>query len=241
MTTKEHYDRHLAHFYAWMVGDFQEKKDNFATFCRQHNISPTASQVAIDLGAGHGIQSIALAELGFKVIAIDFSATLLEALSARKQQLPIEIIHADIKTVRKYGNRQPELIVCCGDTLPHLATIEEITKLIADAYDSLLPGGKLLLSFRDYAQALTGASRFIPVRSDANRVLTCFLEYSPDKVQVTDLLYEQVDGQWQQKVSTYEKARISEAGVLKVVEDGGFNMVLQETTQRMVTLLAQKL
>ena len=72
MNAKEHYDNHLGHFYSWMIGDFNEKKNEFLDFCMAHKIKPTESKIAIDLGAGNGIQSVPLAELGFKVTAVDF-------------------------------------------------------------------------------------------------------------------------------------------------------------------------
>lgn len=47
-----------------------------------------------------------------------------------------------------------------------------------------------LLSFRDYSVPLQDEKRFIPVRSDEGRILTCFLEYSEDSVLVHDILHE---------------------------------------------------
>jgi 2-polyprenyl-3-methyl-5-hydroxy-6-metoxy-1,4-benzoquinol methylase len=49
----------------------------------------TPERSAIDLGAGYGIQSIALANLGFRVRAVDFNRQLLEELSVNKKSLPI--------------------------------------------------------------------------------------------------------------------------------------------------------
>ncbi|MCK5371084.1 MAG: hypothetical protein KAQ62_21135, partial [Cyclobacteriaceae bacterium] len=47
---KEHYDKHLANFYSWMVGDFDQKRSDFQDFLENNNIYPTKSKVAIDLG-----------------------------------------------------------------------------------------------------------------------------------------------------------------------------------------------
>jgi 2-polyprenyl-3-methyl-5-hydroxy-6-metoxy-1,4-benzoquinol methylase len=133
MSVKEHYDTHLGNFYSWMTGDFEEKKNDFLSFCEQSGIRPFASKNALDLGADNGIQSIALAELGFHVKAIDFNQQLLTELEARKNQLPVEVIQEDIKAVSAYGDCKPELIICCGDTLSHLNSMEEISQLIKDS------------------------------------------------------------------------------------------------------------
>ena len=76
MSAKEHYDKHLGDFYSWMVGDFNENQQAYQQFLTLNNIKPKTSKLAIDLGAGHGIQSVALAKMGFKVMAIDFNAQL---------------------------------------------------------------------------------------------------------------------------------------------------------------------
>lgn len=240
MTVKEHYDQHLGFFYSWMLGDFNDKKNDFREFCKRHKIYPKESKVAIDLGAGNGIQSVALAELGFKVIAIDFNQTLLNELSARNKGLPIEVVKDDFTNLSAYQNHKPELIICCGDTLSHLVSEEEIARTIESTSNTLIPEGKIILTFRDYSVPLTDTQRFIPVKSDANRILTCYLEYFDKKVRVTDLLYEKTDGAWVQKVSSYEKVRISRNMIIDMLNHYGFDIILDDTINRMITVIAQK-
>ena len=76
MTTKEHYDKHLGNFYSWMTGDFESTQKEFLDFLYEHGLFPSSTKIALDLGAGHGIQSIPLARLGFQVKAVDFNQQL---------------------------------------------------------------------------------------------------------------------------------------------------------------------
>lgn len=239
MTTKEHYDKHLANFYSWMAGDFDTAKNLFKEFCINHKIKPFANKLAIDLGAGNGIQSVALAELGYRVTAIDFNEQLLSELSNKTGNLRIKTINSDIRNLKLF-NIQPELIVCCGDTLPHLESMEEVKQLITDASEMLGPNGKIILSFRDYSNELYDTYRFIPVKSDATRLLTCVLEYFEDKVRVTDLLNEYDDGQWKQKVSSYLKTRISKETVIKLLENLGLKIQYERTEKGIINLIAEK-
>ena len=65
-------------------------------------------------------------------------------------------------------------------------------------------------TFRDYVtETLEGDARFIMVRRDENRILTCFLEYGIETIAVHDILTERDDGQWVQKVSSYPKLRLA--------------------------------
>jgi 2-polyprenyl-3-methyl-5-hydroxy-6-metoxy-1,4-benzoquinol methylase len=240
MTVKEHYNNHLGNFYSWLTGDFDKNKDSFKAFLVDNNIKPFNLKFAIDLGAGNGIQTIALAELGFKVKAIDFNDQLIAELKSRIGNSTIEVFNDDIKLIRKYSKPQPELIVCCGDTLTHLDSITEIQKIIQDSFDILATNGRLILSFRDYSTELVDTNRFIPVKSDSQRILTCFIEYFVDKLRVTDLLHEFENDKWVQKVSSYYKTRINRDLVLGFLKDSGFKISLDNVANRMITIIGQK-
>jgi hypothetical protein len=64
-----------------------------------------------------------------------------------------------------------------GDTLPHLESLEAVELLLEAIAAALLPGGVFVTILRDYAsRQLEGVDRFLPVRQDERRILTCFRE-----------------------------------------------------------------
>jgi SAM-dependent methyltransferase len=239
MTVKEHYDNHLGHFYSWMTGDFQTKCNEFRNFLTDNSILPSTNKIAIDLGAGHGLQSIPIAEIGFQVLAVDFNQQLLEELKINAKDLKIKAINDDIKKVEEFAVN-PELIVCCGDTLSHLADKSEIIKFISDISNSLDSKGKVILSFRDYSTKLTGTDRFIPVKSDNSRILTCILDYEEEFVNVTDLLHEKINEVWIQKVSSYKKVRIFTNEIAGYLESNGMKIKFNKLVNRLTTIIATK-
>lgn len=95
------------------------------------------------------------------------------------------------------------------------------------------------MSFRDYSNELKNEQRFIPVKSDDKRILTCILEYETDKVKVTDLLYEKTEKGWQQKVSSYEKVRITTNEIITFIENNGMKITFNESINRMQTIIAE--
>src|SRR5689334_15175362 len=96
MTVKEHYDRYLGSFYSWMVGDFTEKQQEQERFFLVNDITPHFSKIAFDLGCGHGLQAISLANLGFDVRAIDFNQRLLDELRERVGPLSVTCTEAHL-------------------------------------------------------------------------------------------------------------------------------------------------
>jgi 2-polyprenyl-3-methyl-5-hydroxy-6-metoxy-1,4-benzoquinol methylase len=239
MTAKEHYENHLGHVYSWMMGNFKEKSNEFKSFLYEQAIVPVSNKIAVDLGTGHGIQSVALAAMGFRVLAIDFSQTLLDELERNAAAFDITALNEDIKNFKNFVDH-PELIVCCGDTLSHLENKSEIKTLIADIAESLASNGKLILSFRDYSVELQGTDRFVPVRSEQDRILTCILNYDQEFVNVTDLLHERTKGAWTQEVSTYRKVRLIADEIAGDLKANGMKINFNQPVNRLTTIIATK-
>lgn len=207
--TQAHYDELLGPVYSWMAGDFGAAcARNEALFDRL-GLAPSGRAPAVDLGCGHGVAAVPLAARGFDVVAIDFCRALLDELEAVRGELRIETVEADLGDFRRHVDGPAAAVVCLGDTLPHLPDLGSVERLVRDVAAALAPGGTFVATFRDYvSRELEGDARFIPVKSDADRILTCMLEYTPDGVLVHDLLHTRDAAGWHQHVSSYRKLRL---------------------------------
>ena len=240
MTVKDHYDKHLGNFYSWMIGNFLEKQLEQEVFFSENNIKPSASKVAFDLGAGHGLQAVSLAKLGFSVKAVDFNDQLLKELQTNKLGYDIDVIKSDLLLFLKNEKGKAGAIVCMGDTLTHLESISQVEQLVHNCSNLLIPKGKIIFSFRDLTTELKNVERFFAVKSDESRILTCFLEYFQDYVLVHDILYEKENGTWKQKVSVYPKLRINETQILKMLSENRIQLINSRIINRMTYLIGEK-
>jgi SAM-dependent methyltransferase len=240
-STKEHYDQHLASIYSWMSGvpDAAIAR-NYDLFC-QLKLDRLAPGLAIDLGAGSGFQSIPLAQLGFSVVAVDFCGALLAELRDRAPDFPILTVEDDLLKFADYLDQPAQVIVCMGDTLTHLASLEEVRSLLKTSSATLAPGGKLVLTFRDYVnRELAGTQRFIPVRSDDSTILTCFLEYRQDRVEVFDLVHKKESDRWTLHVSSYLKLRLDPQWICAQLQQENLSIVFHEPIDGMIGIVAEK-
>ena len=239
-SVEEHYDNLLAQYYTWISGGYDFKINENRIFFRDHGIRPRGSGVALDLGAGTGFQTIPLAESGFKVIALDINGRLLAELKQKARNLPVVTVRDSLLNLKEHSPEEVEIITCMGDTLSHLNSLEEVQQLLQNTYALLGRGGGLILSFRDLTEELSGLDRIIPVKSDADRIFTCFLEYETTHVKVHDIVYEKVKNQWEMKKSVFKKLRISPQWIRDSLMALGYQVAKFDTEKGIVTVVAHK-
>lgn len=233
----EHYEHHLAPIYVWMAGGI----DHALSLGRSDLADIIGSGgAAVDLGAGFGMHTIPLAQAGYEVLALDTSGHLLDELRRHSSGLSVQVERGDMLHLAEHSSIAADLIVCMGDTLPHLQTMAEVDLLLQRVVASLSPTGRFVATFRDYSHLPQGASRFIPVRSDADRILMCFLEEEAEHVVVHDILHERVDGRWVMKVSSYRKLRIPPQAVHEALTGLGLKASIGPGPRGMVRVIADR-
>ncbi|HUX42614.1 MAG TPA: class I SAM-dependent methyltransferase [Rectinemataceae bacterium] len=114
---------------------------------------------AIDLGSATGSLAIALAELGWEVAGVELSPDLL-ALSRKRtihQGAWVEFYQADMRDLgRLFTPTSADLILCLGNTLPHLANFEELGAFLVAARSLLRIGGRIILQLVNFDLAGPG-------------------------------------------------------------------------------------
>jgi SAM-dependent methyltransferase len=217
-TAQQHYDELLAPIYVWMAGGLSAA---VATGAEDVAEFVPGQGLAVDLGAGFGMHAIPLARGGYDVVAIDTSTELLDVLREQSAGLSIRAIEDDLLAFRRHIVEPASLIVCLGDTLTHLASTADVEQLCNEIAASLALGGRAVLTFRDYTRPAEGIKRFIPVRGDADRIHTCFLEQQGDRMSVHDIVHERDGTKWHMRVSSYPKLRLAPDGVAVMLRNAG--------------------
>jgi SAM-dependent methyltransferase len=239
VTVSQHYSDLLAPVYVWMVGGLDAALVQGESEVASFSPSKGSGQLAVDLGAGFGMHAIPLARRGYSVIAIDTSAQLLRNLRECRNDLPIRTVEADLVDFPEHVSEPADLIVCMGDTLAHLQTHEAVLELFTKVAASVTPYGTFVLTFRDYTRPPTGTDRFIPVRSDADRIFTCFLEDAKEHVFVHDILHERDGDTWNMKISSYAKLRLDPDCVVSSLESLSFRVQRSVAPRGMVRVVAK--
>lgn len=238
---RDHYDKLLGPVYSWMVGDIDAAMTRADAELEAIGLHAKGSGIAVDLGAGFGMHSVPLARRGYQVIAVDSYEPLLTELVSRAGSLAIRTVNSNLLELKGHVAQPAAVILCMGDTLTQLPDIASVEALFNTVSDTLASGGLFAVTFRDYVSApLKGDGRFILVRSDENRILTCFLEYCETTVQVHDVLYEREGGgPWRLRLSSYPKLRLSPEWVVTTLTSLGFTVRREPGLGGMVRVIAQ--
>jgi SAM-dependent methyltransferase len=246
-TVNEHYENLLSQHYTWMFGTSFEERVNdqkaFLSRTLESLPSPIQRGLAVDLGSGPGFQTIALAELGFSpVVAIDTSAELLDELRSHADSLPVRTEKADLRDLPVIvQSEQATVIVCMGDTLTHLPEKSDVSALFGSVFDRLRKGGVFVITYRDLTKELFGTDRFIPVRSDESKIMTCFLEFeNAESVVVHDLVHMRQDSGWSLNKNSYRKLRLGIEWVRAELSKAGFDLLSEDLSGRLIGLAAVK-
>ena len=240
-TTAAHYATHLGPIYSWMLGDIDAAFARSAAEIDDLKLPEANHGVAVDLGAGLGLHALPLARRGYHVTAVDSCQVLLDELRARSGNMAVTTVNADLVDFRAVMQEQPRVVLCMGDTLTHLPSLGSVESLLRSVAAALVPGGVFAATFRDYAgRTLKGDERFILVRADADRILTCFLEYAEHQVTVHDVLNEREQDRWRQKISSYSKLRLAPEWVESKLTDLGLKVRRDTSANGMVRIVATK-
>ena len=154
----EHYKNLLGEVYAWSAGGIdravtvgQTEIESIELHSTSVNDGNIDKKIVVDLGAGFGMHSIPLSKLGYSVIAIDNSEILLQHLREHTTENQVKTVVADLLEFNKYlDGSKAQAILCMGDTLTHLPSLEYIKTLYRSVYESLVKGGRFVMSFRNY-------------------------------------------------------------------------------------------
>jgi SAM-dependent methyltransferase len=233
-----HYDALLASRYTWMMGGLDGCLSSARALLDAVGLTDEGSGAVLDLGAGAGYHARTLASRGFNVVAVDTSDVLLRELQEVCAGMAVTTIQSDLLEEATYAEQGPyALVLCVGDTLTHLPSVKEVDRLIRMAARLLIPGGALLLQFREQPRDLAPQESVITMRSERDRIMQCVLHFEPQRVWVTDIVHEWNGQAWLTTKSTYPKLRLSTEELLEIATSAGLNIRFNDTLTRQRVLV----
>jgi 2-polyprenyl-3-methyl-5-hydroxy-6-metoxy-1,4-benzoquinol methylase len=201
--------------------------------------TPGQALEILDSACGTAMHSIALAQLGHRLSAADLVP---EMVAQGRLNVKAAGITLDLKTAgfgelkSKFGAGRFDLLLCLGNSLPHVLTDEDLVSAITDFAACLRPGRMVLIQNRNFDAVMEKKERWmepqVHTEHDSEWIFQRFYDFLPDGLIRFNIVTLKRDGQsdWKSKVtSTYLhpqlrsdlERRLSEAGFTHIHSYGG--------------------
>ncbi len=168
---------------------------------RAEGLSPPAT--ILDCTCGIGTQALGLAAAGYAVTGSDHSAPAVTRARAeaafRGQEVSFRV--ADVLALSESFEESFDVVLSADNALPHLASDDDLLKALTEMAGRLRPGGLLVISIRDYDEAVYERPVTVPPRfvsaSGRSRFVHQIWEWLDDRSYRLHLyLTEEIDEGW---------------------------------------------
>ena len=182
----------------------------------------------LDCACGTGIQAFGLAASGYKVAASDLSTKLvrLVAAEARRRGLSMEVRRSDFRSLRAWEDRQFDAVVCCGNSLPLLASTTEIKRALRAIKRVLRAGGVAVVSNRDYTAARAAGETILPrrlIEHDGRPEWVFDLRlFGSERTRVVNCFLGPHDGHWRLRTFVKSYLHLPAVAMAMLLEEAGF-------------------
>ncbi len=140
------------------------------------------ARTALDVGGGTGRPASFLDSLGREVTIADPSRA---TLDAAREHLPPTVRTVEAGLGNLGGLGEYDLVLCLGNTIPHVATAEEFGQALEGLWARVAPGGALICHQLNYARILADFDRrrFLGPDGPEGRFFVRFFERDGERLR----------------------------------------------------------
>lgn len=190
----------------------------------------------VDVGCGSGMHAIALAKLGYKVVGIDPSESMLEAARRNAERAGVEVRFEQgvFEDTAAIAGEPVDVVLALGNGLPHVEGTKGLRRAFESFAAALRPGGALVLHLLNHERLIGGEVRMLAPK----------LRSTPDGDRVFVRLVDHVEGGFVFNFLTLQRDKVG-TGETAVLDAEDHPWVLAESrsfhTSMVPSLLASEL
>lgn len=165
----------------------------------------------LDTACGTGMHAIALAKSGHRVSAADLFPEMItkSQQNARDAEVQVHLKTAGFgEIVPSFGQDQFNLLLCLGNSLPHLTSDQELMASLQDFHATLRPGGMLFIQNRNFDMVMQRQERWMEPQTylaDGNEwIFQRFYDFLPNGLIRFNIvtLQRKADSGWESAVNS---------------------------------------
>lgn len=193
----------LAPFYDYMI--HWDERLQVEDFFFQHLFREQMTQSILDLGCGTGEHVLHWAEMGLNVTGVDSAKEMIAQARQKAESLDVDVefLCLPIDQFSSKIEEKFDMIICIGNTLPHILDPGKLQLLMKNIAGSLNPFGSVVFHLHNYDPILDVQRRDFPVKSrevdGKEYVFMRFYDYHKDKLLFNLVSAVKENGGWTSK------------------------------------------
>jgi SAM-dependent methyltransferase len=147
-----------------------------------------------DIGCGTGSDSLALAEMGYKVVSFDPSAQMLDKakLNARSRGLNLDSYQFGASQIPDHFNSNYDIVISFGNTFANIET-DSFQSSIKRCYDLLNEQGILFIQVLNYKMIIKEKKRIVNITESEENFFIRFYDFKEDDIKFNILKFSKAN------------------------------------------------
>ncbi|AGK53860.1 class I SAM-dependent methyltransferase [Bacillus sp. 1NLA3E] len=182
----------------------------------------------LDIAAGTGNQAILLASNGYDVTATDSEEEMVNTMAekALNENVPLQSIRLEMEKIQLLSTSSYDVIVCIGNSIVHLNSIDEIRNMIKDIYKLLENDGTFIVQTVNYDRILNLQIQELPlIKKPEGISFRRTYEFLDEKIRFNGALTVEKDGEIQQFDHSVELYPLQSFQLVTVLQEAGFSEI----------------
>jgi ubiquinone/menaquinone biosynthesis C-methylase UbiE len=187
----------------------------------------TEGRILLDLACGSGSMSEEMAKLGYDVVAVDNSPSMLTAAMEKKYEsgLPIQYLCQDMRELDMFGTM--DITICTLDSLNHLPSLEDVQRVFARVSLFAMPGGLFLFDMNTIYKhhAILNGQTYV---YDTDTVFCVWENHLREGTNIVDMqltFFEQEDGVYYRSEEQIVENAYSVEEITAAIAQAGLDLV----------------
>ena len=198
-------------------------------------ILPQGQKAAIlDAACGTGMHALELARRGYRAAGADLSSGMVEKARENAQAAGLDVVFKPagfMQLAEAFTDEASfpfDMLICLGNSLPHLTTEGDLRQALADFHACLRPGGLLILQNRNFDAVMAKRERWIGPQSrregDREWLFLRFYDFDADGLITFNILRLSRTGEapWTQALSQVRLYPLLREKMNRLLEETGF-------------------
>ncbi|MCJ7694381.1 MAG: class I SAM-dependent methyltransferase, partial [Anaerolineaceae bacterium] len=188
----------------------------------------------LDSACGTGMHAIEIVKQGHHVFGADLFPEMVKKAKSNATGAGVSVDFRTAgfgKLTKTFSNQTFDIILCLGNSLPHILSVEELSQAIQDFHACLNKGGILIIQNRNYDNLMVTRNRWMEPQAhkdgETEWLFQRFYDFETDGMIRFNIitLKRQINENWQINIASTHLRPQSQNELIQILQTEGFDHI----------------